>query len=124
PALLRVELERFPRVEPDVGIEEAASHSFAAMSWHVAPPPPPPAPAVKPEPPPPPTAPPMPFTYMGRYEDGAEKVILLVRGDRVYTVSVGEVIEDTYRIERLGERQLELTYLPLGTLQTISTGGT
>jgi hypothetical protein len=66
----------------------------------------------------------MPFTYMGRYEDGAEKVILLVRGDRVYTVSVGEVIEDTYRIERLGERQLELTYLPLGTLQTISTGGT
>jgi len=49
---------------------------------------------------------------------------LLVKGERIYTVSEGEVIDNTYRVERLTGGQLELTYLPLNIKQTISAGGT
>lgn len=66
----------------------------------------------------------MPFSFLGRYEEGETRIILLVRGERIYTVAEGEVIDDTYRVERLAGGQLELIYLPLNIKQTISTGGT
>jgi len=119
--LLHVELERLQLQTAPAGNEPEAGNAFPAMSWYVPPPPPPPP---KPLPPPPPTAPPMPFSFMGRYEDGEKLIILLVKGDRVYTVSEGEVIDNTYRVDRLTASQLELTYLPLNIKQTISTGGT
>lgn len=118
--LPHVELERLQLKPAPTGNEQDASNAFPAMSWYV---PPPPQPAPKPLPPPPPTAPPMPFSFMGRYEDGEKLIILLVKGDRVYTVSEGEVIDNTYRVDRLTAGQLELTYLPLNIKQTISTGG-
>lgn len=119
--LPRVELERLQLQKGTAETDPAASSAFKAVSWYVPPPPPPPP---KPLPPPPPTAPPMPFSFMGRYEDGEKRIILLVKGDRIYTVSEGEVIDNTYRVERLTAGQLELTYLPLNIKQTISTGGT
>ena len=119
--LPHVELERLQLQAAPAGNEPEAANAFPAMSWYVPPPPPPPP---KPLPPPPPTAPPMPFSFMGRYEDGEKLIILLVKGDRVYTVSEGEVIDNTYRVDRLSAGQLELTYLPLNIKQTISTGGT
>jgi hypothetical protein len=121
---LRVELERLQRQAAPPETAQAAGNAFPAMSWFVPPPPPPPRPPPKPLPPPPPTAPPMPFSFMGLYEDGAKRVILLVKGDLIYTVSEGDVIDNTYRVERLSAGQLELTYLPLNIKQTISTGGT
>lgn len=114
---LRVELERMNRPQPQEG-ETAVGNVFSATSWYVPPPPPPP---VKPPPPPKPTAPPMPFSYLGRYQDAA-LVIMLVKGDRVYTVSEGDVIENTYRVERVSAGMVEMTYLPLNIRQTISTG--
>ena len=119
--LPRVELERLQLQKGPAETNPATSNAFKAVSWYVPPPPPPPP---KPLPPPPPTAPPMPFSFMGRYEDGQRLIILLVKGDRVYTVSVGDVIDNTYRVDRLAVGQLELTYLPLNIKQTISTGGT
>jgi hypothetical protein len=94
-------------------------NAFESKSWYVPPPPPPPA---KPLPPPPPTAPPLPFTYLGRYEDLAKPVIFLVRGDRVLTVSAGDVIEGTYRVDGIVGSTLGLTYLPLNIRQTIDVG--
>ena len=122
--LARIELERVDRQDAAAKAEKTASHAFRAMSWYVPPPPPPPPPPPKPLPPPPPTAPPMPFSFMGRYEEGTTRIILLVRDERIYTVSEGEVIDNTYRVERLTGGQLELTYLPLNIKQTISAGGT
>jgi hypothetical protein len=119
----RVELERLHRqgekeaAHPDIG-----NNAFKAISWYVPPPPPPPPPPPIPVPPPPPTAPPMPFSYLGRYEDGGKLVIFLLKDDRIYTVSEGEVIDNTYRVERLTGGQLEMTYLPLNIKQTISVG--
>lgn len=122
--LLAIELEKLQRRDVPPDTRKLASNAFEAMTWHVPPPPPPPQPVAKPAPPPPPSAPPMPFTFLGRYEDGETRTILLVKGDRIYTVSEGEVIDKTYRVERLAGGQLELTYLPLDIKQTISAGGT
>jgi hypothetical protein len=110
-----VELERLTRPQPKNGIGNA----FSVTSWYVPPPPPPPAP---PAPPPVPTAPPLPFTYLGRYEDAPTRLAILVKGERMYTVAEGDVIEETYRIERVTSGMVELTYLPLAIKQTLSTG--
>ncbi len=107
---------RPPAPDPEVG------KAFSAISWYVPPPPPPPPPPPRVVPPPPPTAPPMPFSYFGRYEEGETLIILLVKGERIYTVSAGDVIENTYRVEGLAGGRLELTYLPLDIRQTLSTG--
>jgi hypothetical protein len=117
-----IEVEKMQRRDGPPDPDKVASNTFGAMSWHV-PPPTPPKPVAKPAPPPPPSAPPMPFTFLGRYEDGGTRTILLVKGERIYTVSEGDVIDQTYRVERLAGGQLELTYLPLNIKQTISAGG-
>lgn len=115
----RVELDRMAQPTPRQQDEETVDNVFAVTSWYVPPPPPPP---VKPPPPPKPTAPPMPFTYLGLYEGGKGTVIMLVKGDRVYTVAVGDVIENTYRIDSMAHGMVEMTYLPLNIKQSISTG--
>lgn len=118
--VLRVELERLGR--PQAAADPEVGNAFSAISWYVPPPPPPPPPPPKYVPPPPPTAPPLPFSYFGRYEEGGTQIILLVKGDRIYTVSTGDVIENTYRVEGMAGGRLELTYLPLDIRQTLSTG--
>lgn len=116
---LHVELERLTRSQAEQ--EARIGGAFNATSWYEPPPPPPPPP---PAPPPVPTAPPLPFTYLGRYEDAPTKVVILTKGERIYTVSEGEVIENTYRIERVTSGAVELIYLPLNIKQALSTGGT
>jgi hypothetical protein len=92
---------------------------FTSKSWYVAPPPPPPAPPVAP---PPPTAPPLPFTYLGRFQDGGKAEIFLVKDDRVLTVREGDIIEGNYRVDGIVGSRLELTYLPLGIKQALNIG--
>lgn len=115
-----VQLEALPVREPPAETDRVATNPFTAMTWHV--PPPAPKPVAKP-PPPPPSAPPMPFAFLGRYEEGGKLTIMLVKGERVYMVAEGDVIDQTYRVERMAAGKLELTYLPLDVKQVISTGG-
>ncbi len=119
---LRVELERLARSEPAAETERQDAGSagiFSVTSWYVPPPPPPPQ---APPPPPRPTAPPLPFSYLGRYQESEALLIILVKGDRLYTVSPGEVIENTYRVDGIASGRIELTYLPLNIKQTLDTG--
>jgi hypothetical protein len=100
---------------------EVTSNLFASHSWFVAPPPPPSreiaAPSV-------PTAPPLPFAYLGSYGHAGDKTVyFLVRDDRVFDVHVGDVLEKTYSIDGFENGQLKMTYLPLGTRQTLQVGG-
>lgn len=97
-------------------------NAFESKTWYVPPPLPPPAPPPKPLPPPVPTAPPLPFTYLGSFQDAAKPVIFLVRGDRVLTVSAGDVIEGTYRVDGIVGATLGLTYLPLNIKQSLDIG--
>lgn len=124
-----VELERLKRPappkpkdgDPQAAQEAPANNVFAVTSWYV-PPPPPPAPPQGP--PPKPTAPPLPFVYLGRYDgpDQPKAVVMLLRGDQMYTVSEGDVIENTYRVEQVGPSFVELIYLPLNVKQSLQAG--
>lgn len=99
---------------------------FAAHSWYIAPPAPPPSAiaeaTTKPPPPPAPSAPPMPFQFLGKLDDSEKLRVFLVRGERIYTVSAGDVIDGTYRVENISGTQMTLIYLPLNTAQTLSVG--
>lgn len=120
---LQAELDRLAR-RADPLKDEEVGNAFSATSWYVPPPPPRPAAsqAARPAPPAPPTAPAMPFTYFGRYADSSMHVVILVKGDQLYTVSEGDTIEGKYRIERVGAGMVEMTYLPLNIRQSLNTG--
>ncbi len=96
---------------------------FAVASWQAPAAALPPPVAAQPAPPPPPTAPPLPFTYMGKFTEPSGKVVVyLGQGDKAHTVSVGDTIGGTYRVEAVDGRQLTLTYVPLDIKQTLPTG--
>lgn len=116
----RAGLERLKLARQGAAAEQTdVANAFNPTSWYVAPPPPPPLP---PPPPPKPTAPPVPFTYLGRYEDPPKLVVILSHGDRLYTVSEGEVIDDTYRVEHISDVAVDVVYLPMNLNQSIGIG--
>ncbi len=116
PEASRVELERFTEQKANSERGATVANAFNPKSWRApAPPPPPPAP------PPPPVAPPLPFTYLGRYVDVSKLVVILAKGDRVYTVSEGEMIDGTYRVEKVADDTVDLVYLPMKITQSLST---
>ena len=93
--------------------------AFETRSWYVPPPPPPP---TAPAPPPqvlPPSAPPLPFTFLGQYQEDDRQVILLMKGERMLLVKAGDVIDGTYQVEGIAGRHLTLLYMPLGIRQTL-----
>lgn len=94
---------------------------FAGQNWN----PPPPvaaAPSGPPPPPPAPTAPPVPFTVLGKgVADGAWEVYL-ARPDRTYVARVGTVIDGMYRIDTIAPPTMTLTYLPLNQVQQLNIG--
>lgn len=91
--------------------------AFAARSW--APPPPPPKPAAAE--PPRPVAPPLPFVFLGRVEDGGEPTVVLRRGQSVVLARERQDIDAQYRLESIGPRGLVVTYLPLNQQQLLPT---
>lgn len=89
---------------------------FASATWT-----PPPRPAAV-APVAPPTAPPLPFTYVGkRLEDGVWHVYVS-RGDQTLIVREQQTIDSTYRIDAVKPPQMILTYLPMDERQTMSIG--
>lgn len=69
-----------------------------------------------------PVAPPMPFRFLGRYGDADSHIVMLVKGEQLYLVSVGDTIDDAYRVDQVSATMVELTYLPLKLKQSLSTG--
>jgi len=102
------------------GASSASADAFAPRNWNPPPPPPPPASTA---PPPKPSAPPLPFTLLGKkLEDGAWQVFLGLQ-DRTYVVKSQDVIDNTYRVESIAPPSLVMTYLPLNERQTLAIGG-
>lgn len=117
----------FATLEKRVVAATAAEALFAPHSWYVAPPPPPTAAleAAKETVPAKPVAPPLPYAYMGSYaQDGAGPVFFLTRGDRVYDVHIGDILDGTYSVDAFANGQLTLTYKPLNQQQQLTTGAT
>ena len=71
-----------------------------------------------------PTAPPMPFQFVGRLDDRSDLQVFLQSGEKIYVVRKGDVIDETWRIERISKEELSLVYLPLHLAQTLSVGST
>lgn len=69
-----------------------------------------------------PTAPALPFQFVGRLGDRDDLQVFLQSGEKLYVVRQGDVIEDTYRLDRVSANELDLVYLPLHQSQTLSVG--
>lgn len=82
----------------------------------------------RPAPPPPaeqiaaPTAPPLPFTYMGRILDNGVETVFLATPQNNYMVHSGDVVNNQYRIDSIDNGQMIFTYLPLTITQTLAIG--
>jgi hypothetical protein len=116
------ENEKLPQLEFDKlkrsAMDKVKQSLFVAKSWYVPPPP------VNAQAPATPTAPPLPFAYMGKLqEDSGRLIIYLAKGEQTYSVSRGDVIDDTYRIDAIENGQVVMTYLPLTVKQTLPIGG-
>ena len=95
----------------------------------MAPPPPPPVKEAPPPPPPPPMAPRFPHAWIGRVNDetasaaSAPRPIqraVLAGPVSTWVVKDGDVIDGQWRVDRIQDRTMRLTYLPLQQSQTVS----
>jgi hypothetical protein len=69
-----------------------------------------------------PTAPALPFQFIGRLDDRSDLQVFLQNGEKIYVVRKGDVIDETWKIEGISDRELSLVYLPLHLSQTLSVG--
>lgn len=77
--------------------------------------------AEKAPPPPPPQAPPLPFSYMGRMDDGPNgNVIYLADQEKSYTVKPGSKVGQLWRLDQEDKNSLQFTYLPLNLTRSLS----
>jgi hypothetical protein len=124
--LRRADAEALPPARP---MSTSSPSAWASM----APPPPPPVKMVAPPPPPPPMAPRFPHTWIGRINDetvSAEATpsqparaiqrAVLAGAVANWVVKEGDVIEGQWRVDRIQDRTMSLTFLPLQQSQTVS----
>ena len=111
--------DRLAQLPTREAIGKSRGQPFDSLSW---------APAPKATrhvaaPPPKPVAPPVPYRIAGQVmHDGLNQVVL-ARDDRVFTVSEGEVLDNTYRIEAIRPEGVTIVYLPLQEAQQIQVAG-
>lgn len=110
---IRYDLSAIKRTVPDK-IQD--SKLFQATTWYT----PPPTAPVSMLPPPPPSAPPLPFTFIGRMMDGKDVILFLSGNGHQYTVKANDVLDDTYRVDKITDNDAVLTYLPMNTPQTLA----
>jgi hypothetical protein len=90
---------------------------FKTHSWIVAAP----TPKFKPASPPPPTAPPAPFAYIGKLENGANGTqIFLAENNKIYTVVIGQNINPLWRLDGEDANNIKMTFLPLNLPQILA----
>jgi len=77
-------------------------------------------PHVKSEPPPPPAAPALPFSYLGRMQNGERIIIYLLKNQEMLLAETGGTLESDYRVEGISDTAVNFLYLPLGTRQVLS----
>ena len=72
-----------------------------------------------PPPPPPPTAPPLPFAYVGRWQEKGQTIVVLSRDNQHYIAQAGEQLDASYVLESVDKDRLVIRYVPLGIAQTL-----
>ena len=104
-----LDLERLRRPAP----AQVVADLFAA--------PPPPAAGMPPREPQHavPAPPPLPFRYLGRAIEEGRTAVFLGRGNENFSVAQGERVGRDYRVDRITDQSVTLTYLPLGLQQSL-----
>ncbi|MEQ1663325.1 MAG: hypothetical protein ABL877_11585, partial [Thiobacillus sp.] len=69
-----------------------------------------------------PQAPPLPFTYMGHWEEKGVTTYYLTRGKLPVPVRVGQVLDGAWRLEPAAGKILNFTYLPLNQMRSLRMG--
>ena len=69
-----------------------------------------------------PTAPPLPFTYLGKKLELGVWEVFLTDGEKTLVVREGSTIENQYRVDAIVLPNISLTYLPMGLSQNLSIG--
>ncbi len=64
------------------------------------------------------------YTFVGRMIDGKEVSLFLIKNDRTYVVKVNDVLDNTYRVDKITNVDATLTYLPNNTQQTLTFNST
>lgn len=73
------------------------------------------------EPPPLPVAPPLPFSYFGRMNNGERAIVYLRKnGQGMVIAESGATLDNLYLVEGISDTAMHFTYLPLGTKQVLS----
>lgn len=109
----------------------------SVSAWRGVAPPPPPAPVAEAQPPP--QAPAFPHRWLGRYQDAVaapppdmvaaassqgavrpRQRAIIAGPVSTWVVAEGELIEGQWRVDRIEDRSLRLTYLPLMQQQTLT----
>lgn len=110
----------FDRARRGTSFNVQVTDVFTRKSWEPPAPAPRPVPPAPPVAPPEPVAPPLPFAYVGKLaEEGQEPVYYIEHGPQVMTVRPGGNIGGNYQFVGQNGSELEFTYLPLNTRQTI-----
>lgn len=117
PPNIRFDLYAIKRTAPD----NIQTHGlFHPQSWYA----PPPRPPVSSLPSPPPSAPPLPFTFVGRMIDENSVILFLSRGAHQYLVKESEILDNDYRLDKITDSNAVFTYLPLSIQQTLAFNST
>jgi hypothetical protein len=64
-------------------------------------------------------APPLPFKYVGKMIDAGKLSVFISRGEQNYSVASGQSIDAEYRVDKVSERSVTFTFLPLKTKQEL-----
>ncbi len=86
---------------------------FPVHSWR----PPPPSASVEA---PAPVAPPLPFEFKGRMEEGGQTRVFLARHEAMLVVKQGDILDGAYRVDAITPGSVEFTYLPLKLKQSLN----
>lgn len=70
-----------------------------------------------------PTAPPLPFTYLGKMIDGALITVFVSKNGRNLTLKGGETIEGLYAVKSIDAQKVVFEYIPLNLEQILSIRG-
>jgi hypothetical protein len=75
--------------------------------------------AAAPQAPAAPDVPPLPFRYIGHMVEDGKTTLFLAAGDEPIMARVGEKVASQWRLEKVTEQEVVLTYLPLKKKQSL-----
>ena len=67
-----------------------------------------------------PVAPPLPFAYLGKVVDGGRTTVFVARGEENHSLETGQTVAGTWRVDKITEKAVTFTYLPLRQKQTLA----